>query len=789
MVSSAHLATSPVAASLTASGEGIIGPGPLPDWMTDGQLNVCQVFHDASSQIVANCKHLGRQLEGVCSHATQRMPGVDTPECLGFLAAFELFSQTLQQLAGDLELTVTAPLQKAITTFNEESVGRVKHWRQVRMRLIELQERYRKHKLRSLEARKGLASAENAWFRKKSQTKAAEQHAAMCDLARCEEELRESEATLRTLEEDSRERLRQLDSEKNVLLKGVLTKGRGFLQRLSHVVDKAIPGAGLRSPSPEPELSRPKVLNGVMPETGDACRCDGAAEVDNDEIEEFDDDAMKEDTAATTGGDTLHFNTLPSDGAKESSASASHAYSKYLHGVGQSTSASEAEFNELAELGAVGVDDHEDALSRVNSWSPALSGGGQRSSRGRPRRSLVFGTDSPLTLKGSTDRDPAYASTPSKNSHSAHSPSGHCDSLANSAGSLLHNVAAVAALAVEASTPSPSTALRPQVCNSVNRPSTCGEVPSISSTSRPARVPSNHSVSALGLQKKCSSENDADTPSKFGQTQPRARAPDDEDSEDDDIPSSPVNTTPSFVNLEVCPLVSDDARGYFERYVRRLPERLAFALETSWSSLQSRASEQLLGGMVGKLNFFWIVRCGSKGSPEDALGLVCFQFCQGLASNHARILHMSVVGDNGDADVWNSTFPSAIVVVRKLIFGTLPVSSIRSVILAGEDDDGLIYIDSDLEKSYKSCQFRWFQLTQKVKHTKSVLTGRASVRLKSRFLVLHATRAPDDPIAPDQKHLSPLPALLLHNDDCDGGTENVETAGVQESVIESFSSW
>lgn len=228
-----------------------------PDWL-NCDLDACHVFQDVSAQIVATCRAFGLQLQGVCGQAAERLPptaekGANcdinvfdcTESCLSFLTSFGLLSNALLAVGEDLERAVTQPLQKTIATLEEESTGRLKHWHQVRARFAELQERYGRSRQRSLEARGRLAStaAENGrgwgWSKSLDGKAAMEQHAAICDLARCEEELLQSEASLRRLEDESRERLQELERENQVFLRGALTKGASSLRRLLPVADKA----------------------------------------------------------------------------------------------------------------------------------------------------------------------------------------------------------------------------------------------------------------------------------------------------------------------------------------------------------------------------------------------------------------------------------------------------------------------------------------------------------------------------------------------------------------------
>ncbi|CAK0799092.1 unnamed protein product [Prorocentrum cordatum] len=222
----------------------------VPDWM-GCDLSVCRVLQDTSMQIAANIRALGKQLHGACGQATACLPapepGGEAPfgcadECFTFLRAFDALSGALLLLAGDLELGVAAPLQKTILTLQEESSGRTKHWQQVRRRFAELQERYRRSQRKSMEARRSLEGSAvgdaGGWFAGRSRASApstraaSEQHAALCELARCEEELLRSEASLRSFEDESRERLVQLNLEKWQRMGEALSQGASSLRRL-----------------------------------------------------------------------------------------------------------------------------------------------------------------------------------------------------------------------------------------------------------------------------------------------------------------------------------------------------------------------------------------------------------------------------------------------------------------------------------------------------------------------------------------------------------------------------
>jgi len=282
----------------------------------------------------------------------------------------------------------------------------------------------------------------------------------------------------------------------------------------------------------------------------------------------------------------------------------------------------------------------------------------------------------------------------------------------------------------------------------------------------------------------------------------RSPSKDDDDENDEDelgvqasaSASAPLETPD--VDFEIVPLVVESGQKCFEKYVNRLHERIAAGAERSWEKILARANEQQLGGHVGKLECFWICRPGVNASPETADGFVCFQFVQGFASNFARILHLSVVGDGAPgnstaasrSESWPSLLPSAIFQVRRLLFETLPVDSLRSVVLAGEDDSGGIYVDTDIEVSYVRCNFRWFQLTQTVRRTKKAITRKQKVR-NSRFLVLSTMRRPEDPKAPRNSSIARRPALLLQNDSSAEPESSPASDGGAPAADLAFSSW
>eukprot|EP00446_Apocalathium_sp_SHHI-4_P032973 CAMPEP_0177227070 /NCGR_PEP_ID=MMETSP0367-20130122/40428_1 /TAXON_ID=447022 ORGANISM="Scrippsiella hangoei-like, Strain SHHI-4" /NCGR_SAMPLE_ID=MMETSP0367 /ASSEMBLY_ACC=CAM_ASM_000362 /LENGTH=466 /DNA_ID=CAMNT_0018677295 /DNA_START=39 /DNA_END=1435 /DNA_ORIENTATION=+ len=423
----------------------ITGGGEMPDWFAC-DLSSCRVLQDVSAEIVTTCRSLGAQLQGACGKAREQLPSTeaDAEACLRFLAAFGVLSSALIYVAGDLESTVTQPLQKTIATLSEESNGRLKHWQMVRFRFSELQERYGRSRQRSLEARDKLAHSTSGgslfnFKGSKSTTKAAasEQHAAMCDLAKCEEELLRSEASLRELEDESRKRLQQLEQEKRALLTRALAKGAGSLRRLLPLADKVPP------PEEFVALPPPDEWQGVLPRSGSPM--DSTA--DEEEVEalvnavdvataEVASQAAAAAAAQPAGlaeenlsidisaedANPMPLTSLAAIGAeavksterrKEEEARADPS-AKYLQG-------SETLGLEMAELAEVGDSaegsEPEDAAVRANNWSPQV----KRSVTGTQRKSLVFSSSGPLHLLKA--ESPA-ASSPAPSASSTGGPRG-----------------------------------------------------------------------------------------------------------------------------------------------------------------------------------------------------------------------------------------------------------------------------------------------------------------------------------------------------------------------------
>jgi hypothetical protein len=712
----------------------------MPDFMADCEVHACRVLHDVSAQIAANCKLFGSQLNGVCSQATERLPKGSRVEDdgFGFLSAFELLSDALVQLAGDLEATVTKPLQSSIAVLTEESVGRVKHWRQIKSQLFDLQEQYGKKKQRTLDAKGKLALAnDSSWFnRKPSDAKVAEkQHAAMRDLANCEEELLRCEESLRKIEDESRERLQQLERESQPVLQGVLTKGRSLLRQLIQVAEKAAPPTPQRTPSPEPGDSK-------EPEPSEAWQDIMQGDRREDSVD------IKSQVAQTVSPDTHAAQVVPGDPGKLEAATKTlgdanepiDPASKYMSSCGSPTGR-DFDFHELAELGESGEEVEDGcAASRAMEWTPktpgsrlSLSTPGQCDRRDSvvsvKRHKLMFQSSDHMLAARQGDRDAAYARTPGS---------------ATSATSATSSSSPVALPAVasrpEAPKPQPAPQVSPKLAADID---------------------------------KADDSDDEDFESAPGNRRPRRRGP------------VAILNEPEYA-FELTPVVTDNPKKSFEEYVRRLPERFACALETSWEALQKRAAEQIAGGHLGKLDFFWVLRPGTRPGADTALGLVCFQFVQGFAANFVRILHLSIIGlddqggsGNGESNTqidrpWRVMLPSVVLEVRRLIFGTLPVGSIRAIVLASTDEDGAVCVDRDVEHAYERCRFRWFQLTQCVKRTRASLIKRETVKLKSRFLVMHAMRAPDDPPAPTTHDVSVRPAILMKSE----GTADIGEDGV-----------
>eukprot|EP00401_Gymnodinium_catenatum_P025152 CAMPEP_0117576480 /NCGR_PEP_ID=MMETSP0784-20121206/62824_1 /TAXON_ID=39447 /ORGANISM="" /LENGTH=812 /DNA_ID=CAMNT_0005375743 /DNA_START=68 /DNA_END=2506 /DNA_ORIENTATION=+ len=794
-------------------GRSTAGDGPLPDWMVDCDLGVCEVLQDTSAQIVAKCRTFSEQLGGVCGRAIEQLPhgkhntnagvGPDSSDpSLGFLSAFGTLSHALLQLACDLENTMTLPLQSVIATLTEESNGRVKHWRQVRNRLIELQERYGKSRQRSLEVHKKLAASGAGWFGKSTKA-ASEQHAAMRELARCEEELVESEASLRRLEDESRERLRQLHREKDVLLQGVLSQGTGSLRQLLLVADKA-PAPVLNADA----MQHGESWQGVMPQEGGVR--DSAERSTTTECgiqarllvptEPGSPPAPSEVVPADPGIADL----ARKEAADIGDAACVDPSSKYLE-MGCVDSRI-AELQELAELGALSDEEDDSATMRSVNWSPATSqtpsshaadGSMMRlGSGGGARRTLVFQSSSPLLVSmpgvgGTSTSLSAGAVAASSVTASAGSNTG--GSLLSGArpNPLLHRVAAAAASAMDQPRSRDFGGAPRQTKPRLETDNSAPEAGEPTSSLRPQR--SFFSEGPAGLATASTSPWVASRQKAIASSTNASSRTAVQESEDEDGDELNRYTQVSLetletaeVELEVSPLVAEDPRKCFERYVRRLPERVASVTETVWERLQARAVETPLGGHVGKLEFFWILSPGSKASPESAQGLVCFQFVQGFAANFARILHLSVVDSDECHEAWHGVLPSAILEVRRFLLATLPVNSLRATVIAGEDEEGRIYMDGDVEVAYQRCSFRWFQLTQSMRRTRSTLT-RWKIKKSSRFLVLHTSRRDNDPPAPRGNRIACMPALMLQSQgSIDTGSKGVDCS---DAPLDKFSSF
>lgn len=260
---------------------------------------------------------------------------------------------------------------------------------------------------------------------------------------------------------------------------------------------------------------------------------------------------------------------------------------------------------------------------------------------------------------------------------------------------------------------------------------------------------------------------------------PELEAQADSDDEDLELGGAP---SPPNVEFQLSPLIAEQPQRLIDRYMKRIPEHLAAAAETNWEKLQGRAAEQPLGSLVGKLEIFWIHLPGKVASADSADGLVCFQFVQGHAAHYARILHLSVAPQDGLG--WPQALPAAIAQVRHFIFTTLPVQSLRVVVLAAEDEDKRICIDRDVEAAYKHCRFRWFQLTQRLRRAKSAFLRHRKSARSIRFLVLHSPRTDEDPPAP-RDAVGTKPALKLQAEGPDDSPEAEDSTLAELS----FTAW
>jgi len=654
----------------------------LPDWMHCDVLT-CKLLEEVSGQIASNCRTFGDHLQGVCGGAMRQLQAETfatsgekaVEDCTDFLSTFANLSAALLAVAVDLEHIVTQPLQRTIATLVEESTGRAKHLQQVRRRFAELQERYARTRQKTLDAKSKLGGeGEKRWrWRKSTEKTAVDQHLAVCDLARCEEELLESEACLRKLEDDSRERLQQLEFEKKAMLRRVLQQGRSSLRRLLRVADKV------------PPLDD---FQGVMPGADKASAC--LREVQT----------PLEALRPTGGLGELPLQSEPECRIQETGAQehqpCEDRFARYLPGP-------DVEDDEDVEDGDRDIE--VSATVRAAGWSPDSScSRSRRAGSGR----LVFDSEA-----------------------SAHV----------------------------------LKACRGPVTATVRE----------GSSRRPPDLPQCHGKPPEGQPSRMPAELEAQVDSD-----------DDEDLELGRAAPSP------HVEFQLSPLIAEQPQRLIERYMKRIPEHLAAAAETNWDKLQGRAAEQPLGSLVGKLEIFWIHLAGKLASADSADGLVCFQFVQGHAAHYARILHLSVAPQDGIG--WPQALPAAIAQVRHFIFSTLPVQSLRVVVLAAEDEDKRICIDRDVEAAYKHCRFRWFQLTQRLRRAKSAFLRHRKSARSIRFLVLHSPRTDEDPPAP-RDAVGTKPALKLQGPDGtegpagdEGETEEAEDSTLRVEEL-SFTAW
>lgn len=753
--------------AVASRGESEAATGTVPDWLAGGDLVVCKVLQEMSAQIVATCRSFSAELEGVCKQASDKLPPGEAGEgssveefdcaddCFSFLDGFTTFSRALFQLAGDLENAVTQPLQTTIATMMEERMGRMKHIQQVRTHFAELQERYSKSRQRSLEARKLLQTSPResnkswGWTRSPSGRLATEQHAALQELAHCEEELLQSEASLRELENQSKERLQELEHEKRALLRGVLAQGTGFLKRLLPSADKRTVPATDEWQGVVPRSSAQQATVGRGEAIESNCSSSKLRPPAADARSQHDTGSLGENLA---DGKVASVDRLPLGTSQELDAKSADPSQKYL----QNSKAS-SEFSALAEvgMGEDPVSDPElaDAAVRAIAWSPPVRPTGTQAPKPK-QRSLVFQSTGASLVAESRIHERKPASRPMASA-----------AMETSAGDLFFTGPAAPKSKLMDSERSISSSRSMAALHS--RGIVAGS--SAESVTGQLTVGSASSSSSTAAPQTNSGKSSRPAPLE-------AEVLEDKDISDDDECQSGRSLAPITkpdLAFDLSPLVAENPQKCFERYLHRLHEQLASATETSWARLQAKASEQILEGHVGKLNFFWLHQKGAKACPETADGLVCFQFVQGCASNFARILHLSVAEDGAatpgqqphqrqqdERGKWNDTLPSAILEVRRFVFGTLPVDSLRAVMVAGQDGgSGPIYVDRQVEAAYKCCRFKWFQLTQNIHRTRSRMLAKKT-KMNSRFLVLHVSRGPDDPLAP-RSAIECQPALLF----------------------------
>lgn len=735
-----------------------------PDWMAC-DLAACRTLQTASEEIVSTCRQFGSQLAGICGKATQQIPSsgaktdqADADLCQKFLWTFGMLSSALVCVAGDLESTVIVPLQASIAKLQEESSGRIKHWQQVRGRFAELMERYGRSRQRSIEAKEKLAQSASAgsrgsFWRKLSQDgkAAAEQHSAMCDLAKCEEELLRSEVSLRKLEEESRERLAQLETEKNEALQGAITKGASSLKRL-------LPISARARQLDEVEVPCSDGWSGVLPPSAGAAPPQAMAFEEAEEKDlpwqggsEFNDilkpQATSSDHVACESGSTpAEFLARAGAGVEASeddgndphtTETPSNRFDSYLP-----TASESADFAELDEVirGHDGDGEMEDAAARAQNWSLGVNGAKTVSRPFRRKRSLVFQKDDSARLVRPESSSPA--GVPSS-----------CVRQGSNFSAISQSCPSVAALAVSQSI-SEGRRTPMSVPVAAAAPFTLNSVSSFQGSGKAAGSTIEDEIS-FGIW---------NVPTLLSSPSASIKGAKREESDDECLrKTESKRSTVALLDLleydlGLSPLLTEDPRREFELYVQRLDGRLAQSMDTCWERLSKTASEHLQGAHAGKLEFWWIHAPGKKASPELADGLVCFQFVQSCATNFARILHLSVVSHE---DGWSAVLPSAILEVRRLIFGTLPVDAVRAAVLALEDESGRTCVDEEIEVAFNQCGFRWFQLTQDIRRTSSKFR-RKQKSVATRNLVLNTYRSKQDPEAP-YSEIRRLPSLLLQD--------------------------
>jgi len=176
---------------------------------------------------------------------------------------------------------------------------------------------------------------------------------------------------------------------------------------------------------------------------------------------------------------------------------------------------------------------------------------------------------------------------------------------------------------------------------------------------------------------------------------------------DNEIQGTESEEVPNGLPIQLLPVqaTEDEAFNIFSSYKKRIEPRLSNVLDCSWEALAGEAAKAQddPGTMPA---WHWLLTSGRQVCHSEPVGLVVFRHVRGALGSHGQICHLSLSGDG-----WLEKLPCALDALRREMFRSFPIKSIRVLLRYSIQEDGSYQIDKAIENVFKQSGFRWFQLT------------------------------------------------------------------------------